>query len=212
MTEYKIVFKKDTHEYFVNDVKKICISDVVQGLQLADFGAVPKHYLIEGRERGKEVHAICESWDKGILVIESVDDRLMGYTKAWLSYLKDYRPEWLWIEKIAYSPIIDVCGTVDRVGVISKVKTLVDIKTSEMILPSTTLQTAVYQKMYECMTGEKIKSRLIVHLSEGGKYKIEEHKDNTDINYAMASIMTYKWKVANKQDKDIQYNKELYNF
>lgn len=207
-----IDFREENHEYFVDGVKKPCISDVIQGLSLSDFGAVPKHHLMEGRERGKKVHTICEYFDKDNLVMDSVDEALMGYTKAWIMFCKDYSPKWKAIEMKMYSKVMDICGTLDREGEIKGTETVVDIKTSEIVAPANKIQTATYEHMYTCMTGVKTKQRWVVKLSADGKYKIEEHRDKSDFNFAMAVVMTYRWKCANHQDKDIIYNKELYNF
>jgi hypothetical protein len=202
---------KETHEYRVDGIIKPSVTQIITGMGMVDFGAVPKHHLIEGRNRGREVHSIAESFDKGKLVIESIDPRLVGYFKGWLKFCKDYKPEWLEIEKMYYCKTWDYCMTLDRVGTIGGKTILLDLKTSEMKVPSHSIQTALYQIGYE-ESGKKIQGRWVLHLSNDGEYKVEEHKEQSDFSYAVSAVMTYRWKIQNKMDYDIKANNEMYNF
>jgi len=207
----KIDFLAETHIYTVDGKIVPSVTQIITGLGMVDFGAVPKHDLIKGRNRGREVHAIAESFDKGKLIIESIDPELVGYFKGWLKFIKDYSPVWKEIEMRGYNRL-GYCFTLDRVGLIDGKTILLDLKTSEMKVASHTIQTALYQKGYEEFTGNKIKGRWVLHLSKEGVYKVEEHKDINDYFHATAAVMIYNWKVKNKMDYDIKANLEMYNF
>jgi hypothetical protein len=208
----KIDFDESTHTYRVAGVVIPSATQIITGLAMVDFGAVPKHNLIEGRDRGREVHAICESFDKGILSIPSIDPRLVGYFKAYLQFCKDFNPEWLEIETMYYNQTWGYCMRLDRIGLIGKKIILLDLKTSQMKMPSHCIQTALYQKGWEENTGKKIHERWVLQLVEDGKYKIKEHKNNSDFSYALSAVMVYKWKVQNNMDYDIKANLEMFNF
>ena len=207
-----IRFKQDTHQYFVDGIEYPSVSTIITGLAMSDFRSVPTHALEEGRARGTEVHAICESFDNGVLKIETIDERLAGYTKAWLTFCKDFKPSWVEIEKMLFSKTWGYCGRLDRVGIINGKANLLDIKTSEMKIPSNAIQSALYQIAYEEMKGVRIKERKVIHLSADGKYKIEEHNNKSDLSYAISAVQVYKWKRQYKQDADVIANLEYFKF
>jgi hypothetical protein len=60
--------------------------------------------------------------------------------------------------------------------------------------------------------GGNVQGRWVLHLSPGGEYKVEEHKELSDVSYAISAVMTYRWKIRNKMDYDIKANNEMYNF
>ena len=213
----QIILNKDKHEYTVDKVVYPSVSQILAELGFINLRAVPTHALEEGRARGTEVHAICESFDRGILAVETIDERLVGYFKSWLLFVKEYKPEFLEIEKMVFSKSWGYCGCIDRVARINGKLYIVDIKTSQYKSPSHEIQTALYKTAYEEFTKNKINGlktgRWIIVLSPEGKMaKVVEHDKLTDFTTAISAVIVYNWKKRNKITADLDYNAELFSF
>lgn len=87
----------------------------------------------EGRERGRIVHKIAELEDRGVLELSSIDPRLVGYAEAYRKFKRETRFRPFLIEWRFHDRVLDVCGTLDRLGeAFDDDVLLVDIKTGDV--------------------------------------------------------------------------------
>lgn len=157
---------------------------------LTDLSAVPADILAAASAFGTAVHLATELLDQGRLDMSSVDAALLPYLDAWRQFCSDHGAEWTHIEARLYHPALRYAGTVDRMGVVDGVPSIVDIKTSGVIYPSTGPQTAAYQRA--AADGEQkftARQRLSVQLKADGTYAVKKHTDPADFS-VFASLLT----------------------
>lgn len=121
-----LVFNEDDHSYFV-DGKRVPSVTEVCSLLTADKYSGGQALIHAAAVRGTAVHELCALYDMDALPDE-IDPAYSCYLKAWAAFCRDYRPQWLWIEKPLGSQRL--AGTVDRIGIIDGHPVIVDIKTT----------------------------------------------------------------------------------
>lgn len=133
----------------------------------------------QASRRGTAVHEYCEMIDYGAPP-DLVEAELYGYVTAYLAFLRDYRPEWLYIETPLHSEEHGYAGRVDRIGYIDKAVTVVDIKTTASMDRAAKIklacQLAGYTDAFEERYGIKVSGGLGVQLKKDGKYTVHEQR------------------------------------
>ena len=193
-----IKFNAEKHEYSKAGVIIPCVTDVLTAGGLNDiFGKIDRDILEAGRVRGKYVHLATELYDKGTLDDSTVHEEIRPYLDAWIKFRKDtgFKPRI--IEEIVYSKKYGYAGTVDRIGPLYKIETVVDIKSGEL-MPSAAPQTSAYQCGYNegKSPKDKAKNRLIVQLRNNGTYKLpkKEFYSKDDFAVFLACLTLRNWK------------------
>lgn len=134
------------------------------------------HLYVEAKLNKKEVTMPSSEADKK--VVESV-------ASAFESFMEDWKPEILEIEKVVYSKTHNYAGTADFVAKIKDKLIIGDWKTTNTsyynpdgIYASYFAQLGAYSLAYEEMTGEKVEELYIVNLpKDGGEYKLKRLED-----------------------------------
>ncbi len=189
----KLVFNKEAHKYFLNDIPIPGYSEIIETCGLCDLSNVRADILEASRKFGSALHRTIELWNKDDLAIDILDPNLKPYLNGWIKFCADYKFKATESERQVYSKLYWYAGTLDNVGLIHNAKTLVDVK-SGLILPSVRLQTAAYRNAYNEMNPKgKIKRRLCVKLVPDG-YKVEEYKDENDFANFAACVRVYSFK------------------
>ena len=194
--ENKVIFKEDTHEYFLNGKRLVGVSEVLQKSGLVDLSAIRPDVLEAARKFGTATHKATELWDKGTLDVSILSLPLVPRLEAWKNFRKDYKiGEFSCIEKLVYSAKWGYAGTLDRICEISGKLTLLDIKSGEYIDPSMEIQLAAYQIAFEELTGLRIKQRWIIQLSDN-QYKIYPCKEIIELSKTvfLAALTLVKWR------------------
>lgn len=171
-----IEFDEQLHEYKIDGVKVPSVTQVLSDCNLINFDNVKQEVLDYACMRGVAVHKATEYFDKDMLDMNSVDDEVMPYLEAWIKFKEHFKVEMLEIEKVVGSKKYRYAGTFDRVAKINGSLCIVDIKTGGK-QDAHAIQTAGYTLAYYEMTGQKIKERMCVYLTNKGTYKLGEHKD-----------------------------------
>jgi hypothetical protein len=124
-----ITFDEASHAYTVNGKKVPSVTEITSVLTAGKYGEVNAAMLQQAQRRGTEVHELCEAIDCGIDP-ETLDiaPELVGYVNAYISFLRDYSPEWDYIEKMVWCS--DYAGRADRIGRINGRTAILDIKTT----------------------------------------------------------------------------------
>lgn len=124
----RLEFDEVSHNYTVNGVLLPSVTEIVSPVTYSKY-SVANNVVEQAAYRGTMVHQMCADYDLGIIDDEyEVETELAGYLAAWMSFCRDFTPEWEYVEcKMAAN---DCAGTVDRIGIIDGRRVIVDIKTS----------------------------------------------------------------------------------
>lgn len=134
------------------------------------------HLYVEAKLKGKKV--TMPTSENDLKIVKSV-------ASAFESFVKDWKPEFLEIEKVVYSKVHNYAGTADAVCKIGGKLVILDWKTTNTsrynpdgIYASYFAQDGAYVLAYEEMTGEKVNELYVVNLpKDGGEYKMRRLED-----------------------------------
>lgn len=148
-------------------------------------GLIDKTWYNDGaRTRGDYVAKATAMYDRGVLNIAALDDRLRPYVNAWATCrLAMGWDKFRVIETPFYLPALRICGTPDRVWE----QTVIDIKAGQ---PEDWhgLQLVPYGDAHNCT------ARVNVYLSADGKYRVVRRTDRGDRAAWMAAANLFNWK------------------
>lgn len=182
--DYLLEFDVVNHRYFVNGEIKISTTQVLKRGGVVD----DRWYTEEHRWRGSVVHQATADEDTG--KIAKFDPKYVGYFNAWKLFKKERQFRPVMVEKVLYDPILDTCGTLDRVGCFNNgpIDVLLDLKTSEsgQIPKWVALQTASYG---HALDPKAIWRRMAVVLLPDGTYRVVSYPA-TDYQKHVADFQT----------------------
>ena len=171
----KLLFDAESHTYSLNGRKIPSVTEIVSPVLAPKYKSDGTAIIEQAKRRGSKVHEYCQLIDLGCPVEAlEVEPELAGYIKAYLSFLRDYRPQWDMVEKPVYHPQGLYAGTLDRHGCIDGKPCIVDIKTTgtmdRLSRLALAFQLALYWKCLAC-----VPARLYgVQLKKSGGYKLFE--------------------------------------
>jgi hypothetical protein len=145
------------------------------------------------RERGKAVHLACALWDTGELDEGETDAGILGYLVGYRNWCSDSGFTPRESERIVFSGSYSYAGTLDRVGVVGGMPTLVDLKTGDPPR-CTALQLAAYDLAYEEETGIRCGKRIGLRLFSDGKYRVREWSGLEDRVTWLSALRLWRWK------------------
>jgi len=196
--EPELTFDAESHVY---RLRGVVIPNVTRVLEpLSDFSRVPFEALELARQRGTAVHKACELYDMDDLDLErSLDPVLVPYLEAWIRFTADTKCKHLHIEARVWSDAYRYAGTLDRISIIGKRITLLDIKSGQYS-PAVELQTAAYQQAaYErgLLNKRQTIVRYAVHLFDDGTYRMHHCKNlfASDLNVFVSALTLYHWRL-----------------
>lgn len=176
----KLIFYDKEHEYELNGEIIPSVSEISRFASREIYGDVNQYLLDNAAERGTKVHKQCELLDKYREC--EADEITAPYIQAYVSFIKEHKPEWNAIEKAMASNKMLFAGTLDRVGILDGKRAIIDIKTSSTIKKVLALiQLNAYKILWEeNHPKEPIELLCILQLTKEGKYKLIEFDiDNT---------------------------------
>lgn len=183
MSEHYPGLERDdaTHRYTLNGV---VLPSVTQVLAIFEsYAGIPANILAEAAARGTAVHKITELHDLGTLDYGELSDDLIPYLMAWQKFLDDKRPELIAIEKKTHHPIMRYAGELDREMVLDGTLSIVDLKSSVMMMPATGPQTWAYREAENAHRKSKsdhVKKRYGLQLKNNGTYELYPFKDDSN--------------------------------
>ena len=122
-------FNEEEHRYFDGGVELPSVTTITRfcSVDSKTSAGINPFY----RDRGTLVHALCADYDyTGEL---STGTGVDGYLQAYADFVRDYRPQWEWIEHMVGSARQGFAGTIDRKGTIDGRGCILDIKTSSKV-------------------------------------------------------------------------------
>lgn len=191
-------FREEDHTYWVDGQQ---ITSATQLLKLGGlYGDAEQFFTEAGRERGKAVHALCQSFDLGAVCAKMADERWRGYGVGYVSAVKALKVQdfsgakrWEEIELIDHHPLLRVACRRDRVGVVWDRKTIAEIKTGTRNPKATGVQLAIQALVAEYRYGlpAKLWQRLELHLKDTGKFSPYVYEDERDFDRALGLIKEF---------------------
>ncbi len=109
-------FDRELHEFTVGGVVKPSVTQVLAFAGIIDFSFVEEAIRVYAMKRGKSVHWLLQLNDEGLLNYHVVPRALLGYRRAYRTWLKRSGFMITGIEKQFVSPH-GYAGIIDRVGV-----------------------------------------------------------------------------------------------
>ncbi|MFA6142477.1 MAG: hypothetical protein WC738_04190 [Candidatus Omnitrophota bacterium] len=174
------------------------VTEILRAEGLIDFSKVPQDIMERAQLFGTAVHSTTELWDKGTLNLMKLDPLLIPYLEGWKKFIKDYgisfKPDE--IERQLISIKWGFKGTPDRWPIVQGKRTLIDLKSSTAMYPSTSIQTAAYQILLE-ENGIKVQQRWGIQLNDKGIYKIIPYTKLSDRTVFLSALNLWKWKKEN---------------
>ena len=132
--------------------------------------------------RGSMVHQRCADFDRGLIDEDyELETESALFLQAWVNFCHDYSPEWEYIELPMAAT--DCAGTVDRIGIIDRYRTVVEIKTLQNMDRAAKVAVCAqiygYQYLALCNGIQPIRANegLAVQLKKDGTYSVYKVKD-----------------------------------
>jgi len=74
-----VTFRKDTHEYFINNTKAIGVNELLNHFGIGLVDHIPERYLEPARIFGTAGHLMCQYYFMGCLNEKTLDPKLQPY-------------------------------------------------------------------------------------------------------------------------------------
>lgn len=182
----QLLFFDKSHTYVVDGETVPSVSEILRFMSREIYGNVNQSMLDNASSRGTRVHSATEAIDKYGSV--ECDDEIIPYVKAYVAFLKQYKPDWLVIEKAMHSKTHGYAGTIDRIGMLDGKRWLIDIKAQEQIKKHyVTAQASGYAAMAE-ENGTKCERLGCLQLKKDGTYKLHELDSSPELFFSCLTI------------------------
>lgn len=190
-----LTFTEEGHEYQFDGVVVPSVTQVLS--PLIDYSMVPDFKMAVARDRGTNVHKMCQLHDYGLL--EDFDQDYRLYLDAWIMFLRDTGFESEVIEPRMYHPKFKYAGEPDRIGWCKKKHGVLDIKTTSQLMPAVGPQDAAYLELWNYNHPDmKIKYRWAVLLKPDGTYVFETLNGVNDFSVFTSCLNIHRWRQANE--------------
>ena len=164
-------FDAEAHVYTLDGVRLPSVTEIIR--PLVDYEGVKPDVLEFARVRGTAGHLTCALYDQNDLDMDTLDPQLHGYLAAWVAFTDHFHPRWGTIETPIYSKTYGVAGCPDRTGQIDFKSTIVEIKLTAELMPSTGVQLSGYDVIGEERYGLAADELWGVQLRPNGTYRYE---------------------------------------
>lgn len=193
-------FERDVSKYIDERGNRlISVTEALSAAGVVDLSGIAPSVLEAASKRGQKVHVITAEMDCG--KSPDVPVELAGYISAWKNFVRETR--WCPIERerVVISHRHQYAGTLDCLGHVHDVLSLVDIKTGEPP-PETGMQLAGYevglQEEYQRadVKWEPVR-RYALGLRWDGNYSLVPYRNISDRSDFMAALRITRWLVRN---------------
>ena len=177
-----VTYDEANHAYTVDGRRVPSVTEIAGILTAGKYGDMNQAMLEQAKRRGTAVHELCEAIDCGIDPEDlDIPPELVGYVNAYLAFLRDWRPEWDYIEKMVYTQ--SYAGRADRIGNIEGKPCIVDIKTTANMDRLSRISLIVqlfgyhYALCYMNLKWTRVEPMLLgVQLKKDGRYTVHDYE------------------------------------
>lgn len=172
------------------------VTQILKEAGITNYDGIAPDILEAAADFGTAVHRATALWDANNLNEKMLDPELRPYLDSWIKYRRDTGLIIIAIEPEIISKKYGVIGHPDRIVFILGRKTVLELKSTAVLMPSTAIQTAGYQGIYNegKPIKDKIKDRKGVLLTPTGIPKIEPYKDKGDWSVFLAALTITNYK------------------
>jgi hypothetical protein len=186
-----LIFDPTEHTYTVGTQRVPGVTATLA--PLVDYSMIPKAVLERAQQLGTAVHRMTELYDLDDLDEEGLSDELLPFLTAWRKFRAEtgFVPEL--IEKRFHHPALRFAGTLDRTGLISGRRALVDIKKMLTLGPVVGVQLAAYAELCR-VNGHEVQDRYGLGLRKDGTYRLVPFTDKGDwpVFLSLLTLRNYK--------------------
>jgi len=189
----ELVFREEDHTYWMGEQLIPNVTRVLE--RITDYSRIPRDVLLRAQTEGRHIHKAVELDARNDLDWETLPEWMIGHLEAWRKFQHDTRFEILASEERLFHPRFRYAGTLDLVGPLSTVMSLIDIKRSFYAGPAINLQTAAYADAYRAIhpKAPRIRRRFGLQLRANGTYRLEPFDEEDDIQAFLAYLTCYRW-------------------
>jgi len=180
----RLEFDPEEHRFTAEGRPVPSVTGVLKDLGFIDT----RWYNDEARDRGTYVHAACTFIDEERLNWKKVPEQYQGYLKAYIAW-KDYTKFRIQSNEVLVSNReFWYAGWVDKVGILWRHKTIIDLKTGGEA-DWHKLQSAAYGLCFP-----RKPQRYTLYLKEDGKYSMKASHDDEVDYWDWRCIMRTYWR------------------
>lgn len=184
-------FEADTHSYFLGAKR---LPSITQLLDLGQIVSGAAYFTEASRNRGTEVHRLCQDYDLGALDITTLESPFRGYACGYVAACQALKPEWDedGIEVADHHPDLGFAGRIDRTGLVFGRRTVCEIKSAVKAKhhPTQTALQAILKAYWWKLPPEMVQ-RLCVYVKHTGRWAVETHDDPRDFDVARRLIREF---------------------
>lgn len=198
-TILSVIDKPQLRYWFGREVFRAMVVDPTLSEQEAL--AAPYSKLDKAASRGTTIHSLIEAYKETGAIIKDIPEEFRGYGKAFYSWVNDFKPEILEVEKTVFSKFHKYAGTLDLLARIGTRPNIIDFKTNKdgNLYDEVELQLSAYYKALQEETKNAFGSDndrdfvlMAVGLSEGGNYQIRTISPNVESFLAAKRLWIWK--------------------
>lgn len=171
-----LAFDERSHTYKLNGIALPSVTTIMKPLSDNKYSTVREDVLENAATKGSAVHNAIENYLK--FGIEDISEEHKPYFTAFLKFLSEKQPQILATESKVYHKFLRYSGTVDLVCIINGEVTLIDVKTTAVLMEMLTkVQLEAYAKALDSHDF-KVDKKAILHLKKDGTYRLVPHDNN----------------------------------
>ena len=179
--KHEIEFFEDEHIYLVDGEEVPSVTTILNYMSDVEYGEINQSVLQTASRRGSLVHEYTQLIDYDY-ELDEIEGEVVGYLRAYKDFIRDYKPNWLYIEDPVYSEKYGYVGTMDRFGLIDGTHCVLDIKTvsspTKIQKFTTSSQTMAYrQAVTETHGAFGIINRYALYLNKDGEYNLVDLRE-----------------------------------
>ena len=175
------------------------VTQILAEAGITNYDGIAPDILEAAAAFGTAVHLATALYDQGILAKKILAPELKPYLNGWIQYRKDTGLIILEVEPEIFSKKYGTIGHPDRIVMLRERKTVIELKSTAVLMSSTAIQTAGYQGIYNegKPIKEKIKDRLGVLLKPDGTYQMKLYTDKGNWSVFLAALTIRNWRERN---------------
>lgn len=186
-----IQFDPETHRYTLNGRPLPSVTSILK--PLGGYEGIPQHILDEAAAFGTAVHYATELLDADNLG-DGLHEAIVPLVEQWKRFKEEHKVVILRSEMRVHHKVHLYAGTLDRIIRVGDKTILVDIKTTNIIMPSVSPQLSAYAQAFEAMGGDPIDECWAVQLpKDGSAYQIHrfQPKEGWPVFLALLTLRNY---------------------
>lgn len=196
-------FDANSHTYWDGSRRVPSVTEILKPLY-GDLRFVAQDLLDYKSELGQAVHKAVELYAKKKLDFLSLTAPVNDYFYKFLEFEVDTDFQILESETRVHNATMGYAGTLDLIGMLNGVKSLIDVKTTTVLSPVVALQTSAYQKAYNLDKPKEQHAlkRYALRLSPD-KYRLEPYtQDVSDFGVFSSLLILHNW--CNRNNKKVE--------